>query len=137
MQQVVSYPWPADAGWVNAIVWQLGATVHVKLEDASSTEQSSTSSSSVSKVDQTAATGRQPIKLFVELQCLQISLWDDERRRLLGSGPSVKAGSRKQQVAMQPTAREAFCFSVDALSVLLCRSEHRGEMLFFVRYCIT
>lgn len=121
----------ADAGWVEATVWQQGATVHVKLEEASSTEQSSTSSSSVSKKDQTAATGRQ-LQLFVKLQCLQISLWDDERRRLLGIAPAVKARARKENNSTQPTAREAFCFSVDALSVLLCRSEHRGEMLFFV-----
>jgi hypothetical protein len=115
-----------DAGWLMVTVWQQAAIVRVELQDASGTEQHNSSSTSLSRQDQDAATSMQPLRVSVELECLQISVWDDERSRLLGPAPVEKAHSRKQQFTTQPGAREAFCFSVDALSLLLSRAKHSG-----------
>ena len=67
-----------------------------------------------------------PLQVSVELDCLEISVWDDERDRLLGVAPPGTGKSSKKQI-LHPATREAFCLSIDGLTLMLHKCKQDGE----------
>ena len=75
------------------------------------------------------------MQLDLWVPCLKVSLWDDERQRLMGSSPtlapstSTPAASASTPAAAAPAAQEALCLYVDdlALSVGQQRTSSRGR----------
>jgi len=113
------------AGWLNISVWQQAATVHVQLTDAHDAPEHSCSSGSPDGESEGAAVGQQQqLQLHVELSCLQVSLWDDERSRLMGATAAEKGYIQHRR----PGASAAFCLSIDDLSLQLLRTDFLGRM---------
>ncbi|BDA43314.1 probable vacuolar protein sorting-associated protein 13B [Coccomyxa sp. Obi] len=107
--------------WV--AVWQQSATLHVRL-DSCDTSQQAADGSSLAEQERVIAAKMKPLQLSVELECLQISVWDDERHRLLGFAPPGTGKSSKNQILH--SAREAFCMSVDGLTLVLHKGVQSG-----------
>jgi hypothetical protein len=72
----------------------------------------------------------QPVRVSILLECLQICLWDDERRRLLGRDTRPAHESAAMADAAQPRPmREVFCLSMDSVSLQCSRQITHGELL--------
>lgn len=125
MWNVVANGQNFGAGWLNISVWQQGATVHVQLADAHDTPEHSCSSGSPAGEGEGAAGGQQQrLQLHVELPCLQVSVWDDERGRLMGA-TAAEMGYIKHR---RPGASAALCLSIDDLSLQLLRTALTGKV---------
>lgn len=61
----------------------------------------------------------------MELECLQISVWDDERHRLLGFAPGTVKSSKNR--ILHSATTEVFCMSVDGLTLVLQKGVQSGE----------
>ncbi|KAK9829132.1 hypothetical protein WJX72_004063 [[Myrmecia] bisecta] len=63
-----------------------------------------------------------PLALSIHCASLQLSVWDDERRRFLGPAPPSTAAL----IAGSPAARELFCVTLDSLCMDVARYCHLG-----------
>lgn len=102
------------AGALQVSVWQEAATLKVHLEGASQPASNIAAVSPEAAACQAAAAEgkvRSVVQVALWVPCLQISLWDDERGRLMGSRPDLAAAI--------PAAQEAFCLAVDDLALVI------------------
>ena len=94
----------AHAGGVLVSVRQQAAMLHVRLEENSQSAESAR-----------AADNSSNLHITVAVECLQVSMWDDERGRLRGQAPTLA-----------PAAQETFCLYVDGLKLQL--SSRQGPL---------
>ncbi len=69
-----------------------------------------------------AAIVQDAMSLRLALKCLQVGLWDDERRTILGSPARGIPGST-------PHEQEAFCLTLDGLVVSATHTPSQGQPL--------
>ena len=69
-----------------------------------------------------AAVAQDAMSLRLALKCLQVSLWDDERRIILGSPARGTPGS-------MPHEQEAFCLTLDGIMVCASHTPSQGQPL--------
>ncbi len=106
-------------------VWQQSATLHVRLDSCELSQQAA-DNRFLPEQERIFAAKMNPLQVSVELDGLQISVWDDERDRLLGVAPPGTGKSSKNQI-LHPATREAFCLSIDGLTLMLQKCEQDGE----------
>ena len=69
-----------------------------------------------------AAVVQDTLSLRLALKCLQVSLWDDERRIILGSPARGTLDS-------MPHEQEAFCLTLDGIVVSATHTPSQGQPL--------
>ncbi|CAL8468704.1 g8244 [Coccomyxa elongata] len=110
-------------GSLRVAVWQQSATLHVRLDSCDESQQAE-NSSSLAEQKRVIPAKMEPLQLSVELECLQISVWDDERHRLLGLAPGT--GNSSKNRILHSASREAFCISIDGLTLVLQKGVQSG-----------
>ena len=113
------------AGGMKVNTMRHGASLHVHISSA----QDCAAGSPDSPRRPGATLVQDFISLRLALQCLQVSLWDDERRIILGPPARGTPGS-------MPHEQEAFCLTLDGVVVSATHTQlqgrptaHNGSML--------
>lgn len=104
---------PLHAGALHVSVWQEAATLKVQLESSSWAANSTADGSPQATASGSTAAEQIPsnnVQIALWVPCLQISIWDDERRRLMGTAPDLAAASNS-------AAQEVFCLAVDDIAL--------------------
>ena len=105
------------AGGMSLVTSRRGPTLHVLVSSAS--DSSGASPGSTALQGKAVSQSQDTMRLEVACKCLQVSLWDDERRIILGP-PESGAPSTMAD-------REALCLYVDALVASAVLSQPQGK----------
>lgn len=105
------------AGGMEVATSRLGPSLHVCISSAPEKLDS------LARPEESVKPPEQSMRLEVIFECLQVSVWDDERRIILGPAPrSAAANSNHEQ--------EAFCLSLDGFTASAGYSKPQGELHF-------
>ena len=106
----------AVAGGVRLETARRGASLHVDISSAPDCHADGPGSLQ----SPGAATVQDAMSLRLALKCLQVSLWDDERRIILGLPARGTSDS-------MPHEQEAFCLTLDRLVVSATHTPSQGQ----------
>ena len=107
-----------SAGGMRVETMRRGASLHVDISSAPGCDADGPGSPQRPG----AAIAQDALSLRLALRCLQVSLWDDERRIILGSPARGTPGS-------MPHEQEAFCLSLDGIVVSATHTPSQGQPL--------